>query len=215
MSVSQPGLAVITVQFKVGVPRTEALVRLYDTSTRTPTGCRAGSGVLRADHQAQGHRRRADRHADAVQRGPATRRLRPGAGRAQHRGRPEARAGHARSGDDRRPGPRACTVEIDPARLAGAGVDRARPARRAAVRQPRAAGRRTARRQPRGRGRGRRRSCAMPRDVGELVVGVRDGKPVFLQRRGDGRRRRRCRRARYVWHGGRRQGRRPQRISRR
>ena len=31
ISVSRPGLAVITVQFKVGVPRTEALVRLYDT----------------------------------------------------------------------------------------------------------------------------------------------------------------------------------------
>jgi len=31
MSVSRPGLAVITVQFEVGVPRTEALVRLYDT----------------------------------------------------------------------------------------------------------------------------------------------------------------------------------------
>ncbi len=31
MSVSRPGLAVVTVQFKVGVPRTEALVRLYDT----------------------------------------------------------------------------------------------------------------------------------------------------------------------------------------
>ena len=30
-SVSKPGLAVITAQFKVGVPRTEALVRLYDT----------------------------------------------------------------------------------------------------------------------------------------------------------------------------------------
>jgi len=29
-SVSRPGLAVITAQFKVGVPRTEALVRLYD-----------------------------------------------------------------------------------------------------------------------------------------------------------------------------------------
>ena len=29
-SVARPGLAVITVQFKVGVPRTEALVRLYD-----------------------------------------------------------------------------------------------------------------------------------------------------------------------------------------
>ena len=30
-SVSRPGLAVLTVQFKVGVPRTVALVRLYDT----------------------------------------------------------------------------------------------------------------------------------------------------------------------------------------
>ena len=30
-SVSRPGLAVITVQYEVGVPRTEALVRLYDT----------------------------------------------------------------------------------------------------------------------------------------------------------------------------------------
>ena len=29
-SVSRPGVAVLTVQFKVGVPRTEALVRLYD-----------------------------------------------------------------------------------------------------------------------------------------------------------------------------------------
>jgi multidrug efflux pump subunit AcrB len=31
MSVSRPGMAVLTVQFKVGVPRTEALVRLHDT----------------------------------------------------------------------------------------------------------------------------------------------------------------------------------------
>jgi multidrug efflux pump subunit AcrB len=31
MSVSRPGLSVITVQFKVGVPRTEAVVRLHDT----------------------------------------------------------------------------------------------------------------------------------------------------------------------------------------
>ena len=30
-SVSRPGMAVLTVQFKVGVPRIEALVRLYDT----------------------------------------------------------------------------------------------------------------------------------------------------------------------------------------
>lgn len=31
MSVSRPGMAVLTVQFAVGVPRTEALVRLHDT----------------------------------------------------------------------------------------------------------------------------------------------------------------------------------------
>ena len=31
MSVSRPGLAMVTVQFEVGVPRTEALVRLHDT----------------------------------------------------------------------------------------------------------------------------------------------------------------------------------------
>jgi len=30
-SISKPGMAIITAQFKVGVPRTEALVRLYDT----------------------------------------------------------------------------------------------------------------------------------------------------------------------------------------
>ncbi|MFZ6746518.1 efflux RND transporter permease subunit [Undibacterium sp. JH2W] len=30
MSVSRPGMAILTVQFEVGVPRTEALVRLYD-----------------------------------------------------------------------------------------------------------------------------------------------------------------------------------------
>jgi len=30
-SVSKPGMTIITAQFKVGVPRTEALVRLYDT----------------------------------------------------------------------------------------------------------------------------------------------------------------------------------------
>ena len=30
-SISKPGLAIVTAQFKVGVPRTDALVRLYDT----------------------------------------------------------------------------------------------------------------------------------------------------------------------------------------
>src|SRR6188508_1577158 len=46
MSVSRPGLAVITVQFKVGVPRTEALVRLYDTIHSNADWLPKGLGVL-------------------------------------------------------------------------------------------------------------------------------------------------------------------------
>ena len=55
--------------------------------------------------------------------------------------------------------------------------------------------------QPRGGARGRARILRDARDVGELVVGVRDGKPVFLQRRGRRRATGRCRPQRYVWHG--------------
>jgi len=51
MSVSQPGLAIITVQFTVGVPRTEALVRLYDTldSHRDwlPVGLGVGAPIIK------------------------------------------------------------------------------------------------------------------------------------------------------------------------
>ena len=46
MSVSRPGLAVITVQFKVGVPRTEALVRLYDTVNSNADWLPKDLGVL-------------------------------------------------------------------------------------------------------------------------------------------------------------------------
>ena len=46
MSVSRPGLAVITVQFKVGVPRTEALVRLHDTLRTNADWLPRGLGVL-------------------------------------------------------------------------------------------------------------------------------------------------------------------------
>ncbi len=45
-SVSQPGLAIMTVQFKVGVPRTEALVRLYDTVNSNADWLPPGLGVL-------------------------------------------------------------------------------------------------------------------------------------------------------------------------
>ncbi len=45
MSLSRPGVAVLTVQFKVGVPRTEALVRLYDTVQSNAKLAAQGLGV--------------------------------------------------------------------------------------------------------------------------------------------------------------------------
>lgn len=46
MSVSNPGMAIVTVQYKVGVPRTEALVRLYDTLNSNTDWLPQGLGVL-------------------------------------------------------------------------------------------------------------------------------------------------------------------------
>jgi multidrug efflux pump subunit AcrB len=45
-SVSRPGMAILTVQFKVGVPRTEALVRLYDVLNANQDWLPAGLGTL-------------------------------------------------------------------------------------------------------------------------------------------------------------------------
>jgi multidrug efflux pump subunit AcrB len=45
-SVSRPGVAVLTVQFKVGVPRTETLVRLYDMLNASQDWLPQGLGVL-------------------------------------------------------------------------------------------------------------------------------------------------------------------------
>ena len=45
-SVARPGMAVLTVQFKVGVPRTEALVRLYDTLNANQDWLPRGLGAL-------------------------------------------------------------------------------------------------------------------------------------------------------------------------
>ena len=46
LSVSRPGAAVLTVQFKVGVPRTEALVRLHDTLRTHTDWLPRGLGVM-------------------------------------------------------------------------------------------------------------------------------------------------------------------------
>lgn len=45
-SVSRPGMAVLTVQFEVGVPRTEALVRLYDVLDANQDWLPSGLGTL-------------------------------------------------------------------------------------------------------------------------------------------------------------------------
>ncbi|PXW94520.1 multidrug efflux pump subunit AcrB [Sphaerotilus hippei] len=45
-SVARPGVAVLTVQYKVGVPRTEALVRLYDVLNANQDWLPAGLGTL-------------------------------------------------------------------------------------------------------------------------------------------------------------------------
>ncbi|MEY3954097.1 MAG: Efflux pump rane transporter BepE [Pseudomonadota bacterium] len=45
-SVSRPGMAVLTVQYQVGVPRTEALVRLYDVLNSNSDWLPQGLGVL-------------------------------------------------------------------------------------------------------------------------------------------------------------------------
>ena len=46
MSVSRPGMAMVTVQFKVGVPRSEALVRLYDAVNANADWLPRGLGVM-------------------------------------------------------------------------------------------------------------------------------------------------------------------------
>ena len=178
MSLSRPGLAVITVQFKVGVARTEALVRLYDTVNANADWLPRRPGV--------GDPLIKPRSIDDVPIVTLTlfdktgrSGLRPGARRAQRRGRPEARARHARGYDHRRPR-RAVRIEIDPARLAGADVT---------VVDLRNALQSANLGMPLGELLGGNRSVALEagpflrdaRDIGELVVGVHGGRPVFLQ----------------------------------
>ncbi len=109
MSVSRPGLAVHhgAVQGRRAAHRgAGAPVRHRQLERRLAA---QGPGRAGADHQAQGHRRRADRHADAVQQ----ERRRPApttwsASRTASKPTSSACAGTREVDDDRRPGPRAC-----------------------------------------------------------------------------------------------------------
>ncbi|MBU6436732.1 MAG: efflux RND transporter permease subunit, partial [Betaproteobacteria bacterium] len=179
MSVSRPGMAIVTVQFKVGVPRTEALVRLYDTVNSNADWLPSGLGVLpplikpkgiddvpivtltlyRKDPQASAFE--LERIAHSVEadlkRVPGTREVTTIGG----------------------PG-RAINVELDPARMAGTGVtvtDLRNTLQAANLGLPV------------GDIVSDNRMVSVEsgpflhdaRDVGALVVAVRAGKPVFLQ----------------------------------
>jgi multidrug efflux pump subunit AcrB len=176
MSVSRPGLAVITVQFKVGVERTEALVRLYDTVNANadwlPRGLGVGAPIIKP------------KGIDDV---PilAFTLYSPTAGAFDIE-----RVAHSVEADLKRvPGTREVTmiggpgrgvrVEIDPARLAGTGLTVA-DLRHALLSAHLGA--------PVGELIAGDRAVALEagpfmkdaREVGELVVGVAGGKPVFL-----------------------------------
>ncbi|MCU0965247.1 MAG: efflux RND transporter permease subunit, partial [Burkholderiaceae bacterium] len=198
MSVSRPGLAVITVQFKVGVPRTEALVRLYDTVNSNADWLPKGMGVLDPIIKPKGiddvpivtltlFSRKADTGAYDLE-----------------------RVAHSVEADLKRvPGTRevvtlggpgrAVRVEIDPTRMASLGITV--PDLRAALQSANLG-------LPVGELLAGNRAVAVEsgpflrdaREVAELVVSVRNGKPVFLQDVAtvqDGP----LPAARYVWHG--------------
>jgi len=178
MSVSRPGLAVVTVQFKVGVPRIEALVRLHDTVSANadwlPAGLGVGEPIIKPKgiddvpivsftlwrQQAMGSAFDLERVAHSIEadlkRVPGTREVRTIGG----------------------PG-RGVMVEMDPQRLAGAGVTVA-DLRQALLTANAGA--------PLGELLGGNRNVTLEsgpflrdaNDLAQLVVGVQGGKPVFL-----------------------------------
>jgi multidrug efflux pump subunit AcrB len=198
MSVSRPGLAVLTVQFKVGVARTEALVRLYDTVNANVDWLPRGLGVLAPLIKPKGIDDVPIVTLTLFSKNPAT-----GAYDLE-------RVAHSIETDLKRvPGTREVTtiggpgravqVELDPARMAGSGVT---------VADLRSALQSANLGLPIGELLSGNRALAVEsgpflkdaRDVGELVVAVANGKPVFLQdvanvRDGP------LAGARYVWHG--------------
>ena len=198
MSVSRPGVAVLTVQFKVGVPRSEALVRLHDTLRDNTDWLPRGLGVLEPLVKPKGiddvpivtltlYDRNPDASAYDLERVAhsieADLKRVPGTQDVQTLGGPG----------------RALLVQIDPERMAGSGVT---------VADLRQALQSANLGLPIGELLGGNRSVSLEagpwlssaNEVAELVVGARDGKPVFLQdvasvQEGA------PPASRYVWHG--------------
>jgi multidrug efflux pump subunit AcrB len=198
MSISRPGLAVITVQFKVGVPRTEALVRLYDTVNSNADWLPKGLGVLDPLIKPKG--------IDDVPIVTLTLYSNNVAAGAYDL----ERVAHSIEADLKRVGGtrevntiggpgRAVLIELDPSRMAGSSVT---------VADMRAALKSANLGLPVGELLSGNRAVAVEsgpflkdaQDLAELVVGVREGKPVFLQHVAtvrDGP----LPPLRYVWHG--------------
>ena len=179
-SVARPGVAVLTVQFQVGVPRTEALVRLYDVLNANQDWLPRGLGTLTPIVKPKGIDdvpvlavtlwSREATSAVELERVAHTM-------EAELKRVPGAREVHTIGG----PG-RAVRVTLDPTRLRARGVDVLRlkdtlaaanlgmPA--GAVADP--AGARMISVQS-------GEFLRSVEDVAELVVGVHEGKPVFLR----------------------------------
>ncbi|GAB3537801.1 efflux RND transporter permease subunit [Noviherbaspirillum agri] len=198
MSVSRPGMAVMTVQFKVGVPRTEALVRLHDTINTNADWLPKGLGVLDPLIKPKG--------IDDVPIVTLTLYSKNEAVGAYDL----ERVAHSIEADLKRvPGTRevvtiggpgrAVLVELDPARMNGFGVT---------VADMRAALQSANLGLPVGELLVGNKAVAVEsgpflknaQEVGELVVAARNGKPVFLQdvaavRDGP------LPASKYVWHG--------------
>ena len=177
MSVSRPGMAIITVQFKVGVPRTEALVRLHDAVSANADWLPKGLGVLDPLVKPKG--------IDDVPIVGITLFSKTGSAfdleRVAHsietdlKRVPGTREVHTIGG----PG-RAIMIEIDPARMSGSGVTIVDL--RGALQSANAG-------MPVGDLLSGNRVIAVEagpffenaQDIADLVVGVRNGKPVFLR----------------------------------
>ena len=198
MSLSSPGMAVLTVQFKVGVPRTEALVRLYDAVHSNADWLPQGLGVQPPLVKPKGIDDvpivSLTLHSKNPDTGPFDLERVAHSIEADLKRVPGTRTVHTIGG----PG-RAVMVEMDATRMASAGVtvDDLRRALQSANLGL-----------PVGELLGGNRTVAIEAgpflanadEVAELVVGVRAGKPVFLNDVAavrDGA----PPAARYVWHG--------------
>ncbi len=179
MSVSRPGVAVLTVQFKVGVPRTEALVRLQDTLSSHADWLPRELGVLAPLVKPKGIDDVPIVALTLFSRDPATGPF--DLERVAHSVETELKRVPGTRDVLTIGGPgRAVMIEVDPTRLAGAGLTIAD------LRQTLTSANLGL---PVGELLGANRSVAIQggaflgeaREIAELVVGVRAGKPVFLQ----------------------------------